>query len=205
MAMHRSGILFVISAPSGAGKTTLCDNLRATQRFVYSVSCTTRAPRKGETNGQDYHFLAPDLFKKRVDEGFFIEHATVHGNSYGTPLEPIKHALSQGRDVLLDIDVQGARQIRSQPDLLIGRSLVDVFLMTETFAILEKRLHKRGTDDEVTIQRRLAGAREEMSHWQEYAYVILSASAQDDVDKFNAIYQAELYRTSRITLDLEAV
>ncbi|MDD2709349.1 MAG: guanylate kinase [Verrucomicrobiae bacterium] len=199
--MKRSGILFVLSAPSGAGKTTLCDNIRRSKDFIYSISCTTRAPRRGEEQGKDYDFIQPAEFQQRVERGYFLEHATVHGNRYGTPLQAVKEALAGGSDILLDIDVQGAEQIRSNGDELIRASLVDVFLMPPTFEELEKRLRKRATDDEATIERRLAAARGEMKHWREYRYVILSASMEEDLNKFRAVISAERYRTGRLTLD----
>ena len=198
--MQRTGILFVVSAPSGAGKTTLCDSLRMTPDFVYSISCTTRPPRHGEVDGEDYWFIDEAVFEKRVKEGFFLEHATVHGKRYGTPIQPIKDALARGQDILLDIDVQGADQIRANEDRAICSALVGVFLMTATFAELERRLRKRATDDEAAIQNRLSVARQEMSHWKKYDYVILSGSMEEDLTKFRAVMKAESYRTSRLTL-----
>lgn len=199
--MHRSGILFIVSGPSGAGKSTLHDYLQKTEDFFYSISCTTRPPRQGEKDGEDYFFIDEALFQQRVRDSYFLEYATVHGYSYGTPLQPIKEALGKGRDILLDIDVQGAKQIRGNPDPIIGVALVDVFLMTQTLTELERRLRKRATDNEQTILRRLAAAREEMSHWREYRYVIFSGLAEEDVRKFRAIMEAERYRTSRLQLD----
>lgn len=198
--MQRSGILFVVSAPSGAGKTTLCDAMRRTPDFFYSVSCTTRPPRKGEVNGKDYHFIDEPLFQKRAQAGFFLEHARVHGHYYGTPIQPIKDALARGLDILLDIDVQGAQQIRQSPDSAIQAALTDVFMMTLTIGELERRLRKRGTDGEETIRRRLAAARKEMSHWREYDYVIFSSSVEEDLEKFRSIVKAERYRCSRLSI-----
>ena len=199
--MQRSGILFVLSAPSGAGKTTLCDSLRKTPDFFYSVSCATRPPRRGEEDGKDYHFISEEEFQSRIKRNYFLENATVHGFRYGTPVQAVKDALTRGLDILLDIDVQGAKQIRTNTDAAICSARVDVFLMPPTFAELERRLRKRATDNETTIQRRLAAAREEMSHWREYDYVVLSSSVEEDVQKFRAIVKAERYRTSRLTLD----
>ncbi len=199
--MQRNGILFVLSAPSGAGKTTLCASLRKTPDFFYSVSCTTRPPRKGEEDGKDYFFLSEDEFQRRIAQGYFLENARVHGHRYGTPLHAVRESLAKGLDILLDIDVQGARQIRSNTDATISVSLVDVFLMPPTFGELDRRLRKRATDDETAIQRRLAAAREEMSHWREYHYVILSGSVEEDAQKFRAIVKAERYRASRLTLE----
>ena len=199
--MRRTGILFILSAPSGAGKTTLCNRLRARNEFVYSVSCTTRKPRTGEVNGKDYLFVDEATFKTRVKEGFFIEHAEVHGNFYGTPLQPIKDAMAAGKDVLLDIDVQGGQQIRSHADPAIQKALVDVFLMTETVQELERRLRKRATDDEATIQKRLVNSKKEMAFWNQYRYVVLSSSAEEDEVRFRHIVEAERMRTARTILE----
>ena len=199
--MKRSGILFVISAPSGAGKTTLCDHLRKTDDFKYSISCTTRPPRRDEKDGKDYFFMSEALLQEKLGKGYFLEHASVHGHHYGTPIQPIKDSLANGLDILLNIDVHGARQIRDHSDPTIRSALVDIFLMPPTFAELEKRLRKRATDDEKIIRERLVAAREEMSHWRQYDYVILSGSTEEDVQKFRVIVKAERYRTSRLTLE----
>jgi guanylate kinase len=201
--MHRSGILFIISGPSGGGKTTLCDRLGASGEFTYSVSCTTRAPRKGEVDGKDYFFLDVDTFQKRIEQKFFLEHAVVHGNHYGTPITPIKDAVAKGKDLLLAIDVQGAAQVRLIQDHEIQNSLIQVFITPPTFAELERRLRKRATDDEATIQRRLTNARAEMSHWSQYDYVIFSGTPEEDERRFRSIYEAERYRTSRMELEIK--
>lgn len=197
---RRQGILFVISAPSGTGKSTLCGNLRATPDFIYSVSCTTRSPRPGETDGADYHFLTIEQFESRIKAGEMLEYAKVHKNYYGTLLAPVKKSLEEGTDVLLDIDVQGASTIRSCGDALIRSSLVDVFIMPPTFEELERRLRKRGTESEEQIRLRLDRAREEMRNWRLYRYTILSGSMEEDLIKFRAIMRAERYLSSRLTL-----
>src|SRR6202158_938068 len=129
----RYGILFVLSAPSGAGKTTLVDALRKTSEFVYSVSCTTRPARAGEVEGEDYRFLAETEFNARAKVGEFLEHATVHGHRYGTLLKPIAENLTNGRDVLIDIDTQGAANIRNSKDEFIREALADIFLLHTDF------------------------------------------------------------------------
>lgn len=197
---RRQGILFVISAPSGTGKSTLCGNLRATPDFIYSVSCTTRPPRPGETDGTDYHFMTTEQFEARIKAGEMLEYAKVHQNYYGTLLAPVKEALSEGTDVLLDIDVQGASAIRSCGDALIRSSLVDVFIMPPTIDELERRLRKRGTESEEQIRMRLDRGREEMRNWRLYRYTILSGSMEEDLTKFRAIMRAERYLSSRLTL-----
>jgi guanylate kinase len=198
---RRQGILFVISAPSGTGKTTLCENLRATPDFIYSVSCTTRPPRAGEVNGVDYHFLQPEDFQHRIERGEMLEYALVHGNYYGTLKETVKEALEQGTDVLLDIDVQGAMTIRKTDDAMLRDSLVDVFIMPPTIEELEKRLRKRGTETEEQVQQRLSTGREESKLWRLYKYTILSGSMEEDLTKFRAIMRAERYLSRRLELN----
>ena len=198
---RRQGILFVISAPSGTGKTTLCENLRATPDFIYSVSCTTRPPRAGEVDGTDYHFLSREDFLSRAQRGEMLEYAEVHGNYYGTLKATVKEAMAHGTDVLLDIDVQGATAIRKSDDPTIRDSLVDVFIMPPTIEELEKRLRKRGTETEEQMQRRLATGREESKLWRLYKYTILSGSMEEDLTKFRAIMRAERYLSRRLELN----
>ena len=198
---RRQGILFVISAPSGTGKSTLCESLRATPDFIYSISCTTRAPRKGEENGVDYHFLSREDFQQRIDRGEMLEFAEVHGNYYGTLKETVKEALEQGTDVLLDIDVQGAAAIRKIEDPMVRDSLVDVFIMPPTIDELERRLRKRGTETEEQVQQRLETGREESKLWRLYRYTILSGSMEEDLTKFRAIMRAERYLSRRLELN----
>jgi guanylate kinase len=198
---RRQGILFVISAPSGTGKTTLCENLRATPDFIYSVSCTTRPPRAGEEDGVDYHFLSQDDFSQRIERGEMLEYARVHGNYYGTLKATVKEALEQGTDVLLDIDVQGAMTIRKTDDAMVRESLVDVFIMPPTIEELERRLRKRGTETEEQVQQRLQTGREESKLWRLYKYTILSGSMEEDLTKFRAIMRAERYLSRRLELN----
>jgi guanylate kinase len=200
---RRQGILFVVSAPSGTGKTTLCENLRATPDFIYSVSCTTRSPRPGEENGIDYHFLTKEKFVHMIEQGEMLEYALVHGNYYGTLKGTVKEALEQGTDVLLDIDVQGAMTIRKTDDVMVRDSLVDVFIMPPTPEELEKRLRKRGTETEEQVQLRLATGREESKLWQLYKYTILSGSMEEDLTKFRAIMRAERYLSRRLELSTD--
>ena len=198
---RRQGILFVISAPSGTGKTTLCENLRATPDFIYSVSCTTRAPRPGEVDGVDYHFLKRKDFLGRIERGAMLEYALVHDNYYGTLKATVKNALEQGTDVVLDIDVQGAATIRKTDEAMVRDSLVDVFIMPPTIEELEKRLRKRGTETEEQLQHRLRTGREESKLWRLYKYTILSGSMEEDLTKFRAIMRAERYLSRRLELN----
>src|SRR6266513_3369877 len=151
----RYGILFVISAPSGAGKTTLVDALRQTPNFLDSVSCTTRAPRAGEIEGEDYQFLPDSDFRARVAAGDFLEHAQVHGDFYGTLRGPLIDNLKSGIDVLIDIDTQGAATIRNCDDPIIREALADVFIMPPDLEELRRRLVKRGTETPEQIESRL--------------------------------------------------
>ncbi len=197
---RRRGILFVVAAPSGTGKSTLCDNLRHTPDFIYSVSCTTRQPRPGEVNGEDYHFLSRAEFEAKLAANAFLEHAEVHGNYYGTLQATVMAALDEGTDVLLDIDAQGAQSIRTNADALLRDSLVDVFIMPPSPEELERRLRKRGTEAEAEVQRRLRNGSQEMTRWHEFKYTILSGSTEEDLGKFRAIMKAERYVSKRLTL-----
>lgn len=198
MAISREGVLLVLSAPSGAGKSTLIQRARAEGGFAYSVSCTTRLPRPGEKDGEAYWFLSEAAFEERVAAGDFLEHAVVHGHRYGTPLAFVRENLAAGHDLLLDVDVQGAEQIRACPDPAVRRALATVFLTTPTFAELERRLRARGADSEETIRRRLRNAEGEMARWRAYDYAILSGTPDEDERALRAILEAERRRVARI-------
>ncbi len=194
----RYGILFVISAPSGAGKSTICDALRQTPDFVYSVSCTTRTPRAGEIEGEDYQFLTEANFQARVKAGDFLEHAQVHEHYYGTLRQPLLANLKKGIDVLIDIDTQGAAAIRDCGDEFIRRALSDVFIMPPNLEELRRRLTKRGTETPEQIELRLSNAAREMKLWRDYRYTIISQSMEEDLLKFRHIIGAERYLSSRL-------
>src|SRR5881227_145926 len=194
----RRGILFVISAPSGAGKTTLVEAIRKTPNLFYSVSCTTRTPRAGEIDGEDYQFLSDADFRERADKGNFLEHAQVHGDRYGTLREPVVTNLKNGRNVLIDIDTQGAAVIRNCGDPLIRDALADVFIMPPDLEELRKRLLNRGTETVEQIDLRLATAAREMEHWRDYRYTIISGSMEEDLRRFRQIMEAEGYLSRRL-------
>jgi len=194
----RRGILFVISAPSGAGKTTLVEALRQNPNLFYSVSCTTRAPRSGEINGEHYQFLSDADFHARLEAGDFLEHAQVHGDFYGTLREPVLTNLNNGVDVLIDIDTQGAATIRNCDDSIIRQALTDVFIMQPDLDELRRRLRKRGTENEEQIKRRLETATREMELWRDYRYTIISGSVEEDLQKFLRIMAAESYLSRRL-------
>ena len=195
---NRRGILFVISAPSGAGKTTLVEALRQNPNLFYSVSCTTRAPRSGEINGEHYQFLSDTDFHAKLEAGDFLEHAEVHGDFYGTLREPVLTNLNDGVDVLIDIDTQGTATIRNCDDSIIRQALTDVFIMPPDLDELRRRLRKRGTETEEQIKRRLETATREMELWRDYRYTIISGSVEEDLQKFLQIMAAESYLSRRL-------
>jgi guanylate kinase len=198
--MNRSGILFLISAPSGGGKSTLLKLLSENPDFTYSVSCTTRAPRPGEEDGRDYHFLSVAEFERRIAAGEFIEHAQVHGNFYGTLRRPILDSMDSGLDVMMDVDIQGAARIRADADARLQAALVDIFLMPPSLDEVRRRLLKRGTETPGQLEVRLRNAETEMAQWKNYRYTILSGTPMQDFENFRAIMQAERMRSSRMVV-----
>ena len=200
MEFRRRGILFVVSAPSGAGKSTLLNALRPGADFVYSVSCTTRPPRPGEIDGEDYHFLTAEDFARKLAAGEFLESAEVHGNHYGTRRAAVVEQLAAGVDVLIDIDVQGARMIRSDANAEIRASIADIFMMPPSLDELRHRLVKRGTETPEQIEMRLTNAATEMEAWRDYRYTLISGSVEEDLQKFRAIMRAERYLSRRMIL-----
>jgi guanylate kinase len=199
MKFSRHGILFVISAPSGAGKTTVVQALRKTGRFYYSVSCTTRAPRGGEIDGTHYHFLSHADFLAKLEAGDFLEHAQVHGDYYGTLREPVLSNLKNGVDVLIDIDTQGAATIRNFDDPIVRQALADIFIMPPDVEELRGRLMKRGTETAQQIESRLATAMREMELWRDYRYTIVSGSVEEDLGNVRNIMSAEMFLSRRLT------
>ena len=197
-----SPLLVLISAPSGGGKTTLCQQLLSVRpQMSRAVTCTTRPPRPGERHEIDYYFLDATAFLKRVQAGHFLEHATVFGNSYGTLKSEVLSKLRQGKDVLLNVDVQGAATIRlraeEEPEL--KRALVSVFLTPASMEILEQRLRTRGTDSPSAIAKRLSVARQEIAQWKNFDYLIISTSIQEDLRRMVSIIEAECMRPARLT------
>ncbi len=195
----RKGILLLLSGPAGSGKSTLLRRALSEDRnLVFSISCTTRSPREGETDGQDYHFLSDDEFSKRVENNEFLEHAEVHKWRYGTLSNAVVDILNKGKDVIMDIDVQGADQVRSSKDPVISDALVDVFLTTSDTTELEKRLRGRDSEDEDTFQLRMQTAVDEIKRWRDYTYCILSGNHEEDFKILSSILAAERMRVSRM-------
>jgi len=176
----RRGLLIILSSPSGAGKSTLARRLRDWDpEIVFSVSATTRAPRPGEVDGREYHFTSPEAFKRMVAEGGMLEHAHVFGNFYGSPKAPVEEAIGAGRDVLFDIDWQGAQQIRNSS---LAPHTLSIFLLPPSIAELKRRLEDRGQDDAEVIARRMQKSWDEISHWDAYDFVLVN----DDLDATEA-------------------
>ena len=197
---QRIPLLVLISAPSGAGKTTLCRNLLAKHsEFTRVITCTTRAPRPGEHDGVDYYFLSPQAFDARLKAGEFLEYATVFGNSYGTLRSEVLAKLRAGRDVLLNIDVQGAASVRvhAQGDPELSAALVTVFLTPPSFAELESRLRNRGTESLEVLEHRLGVARKEIACWVDFQYLLTSGSMAEDLRRLEVIIEAERLRRGR--------
>ena len=199
---RRRGTLVVVSAPSGAGKTTLCREVRLRlPDLAYSVSVTTRPPRAGELGGVDFAFVSEAAFRDMLVRGEFAEWATVHGNLYGTRARVLDEALGAGRDVLLDIDTQGAEQLRGRyPEAVL------VFIVAPSMRDLELRLRERKSDAEAEIARRLARARQEIALWRRYDYLVVNRDVKEALEQLASIIQAERCRASRLKLtfpDLE--
>jgi guanylate kinase len=204
-ALATTPLLIVISAPSGGGKTTLCQQLLARHpEMTRAVTCTTRPPRAGEIDGRDYYFIDNDEFSRRIEAGSFLEHALVHDQSYGTPKPEVLDKLREGRDVLLNIDVQGADTVcgRAAADADLRHALVTVFLTPATLRELEERLRRRGTDSPAQLEKRLGVARHEIGQWTKFQYLILSTTIAEDLRRMEAIIEAERMRVGRAQFTL---
>jgi guanylate kinase len=195
------GLLIVISAPSGTGKTTLCHMLlKEFKDLEFSISYTTRKPREGEVNGKDYFFVNKETFQKMIDEGDFLEWAEVYGNFYGTSKSQILRALNEGKDILLDIDTQGALNVKENfPEAVL------IFILPPSLEELERRLRNRGTDDEETIKKRLRIAREEIKKALLYDYLIINDNLEVAFEKLKSIITAEKCKTERLKDEIQKV
>lgn len=192
--IKRRGIMLVLSSPSGAGKTTIAKKLLELEpELAPSISVTTRPPRPGEMNGQDYIFVTPGQFNEMIQKGELLEHAEVFGYSYGTPKKRALDTLISGKDIIFDIDWQGTQQLAQ-----IARSdLISVFILPPSTEELERRLKNRAQDEESVVERRMAEAATEMSHWAEYDYVIVNRDLTLSVAQIQAILTAERLRRTR--------
>ncbi|MFN7399411.1 MAG: guanylate kinase [Sandaracinobacter sp.] len=191
----RRGLMLVLSSPSGAGKTTMSKRLLANDPQIgMSVSATTRPPRVGEIEGQDYHFVSQDQFDHMVTMGQFLEWATVFGNRYGTPRGPVETALAEGRDILFDIDWQGTQQLRQSQ---AGGDLVSIFLLPPSLEELEQRLKTRAADSEEVITQRMRRAADEISHWAEYDYILVNDDPGQCLHEIRSILTTERLRRER--------
>ena len=188
----RRGLLIILSSPSGAGKSTLARRLMGWDpTLTFSISATTRAPREGEVDGRDYHFLSEARFKQMVAEGAMLEHAHVFGNFYGSPAAPVRAAIESGRDVLFDVDWQGAQQIRNSE---LGRHTLSVFILPPSIPELQRRLIERGQDSPEVIGRRMQKSWDEISHWDGYDYVLVNDDLDRTEDRLRTIVTAERLR-----------
>ena len=193
--MARRGLLVILSSPSGAGKSTLAKRLMAwDDTLSFSVSATTRAPRAGEVDGSDYHFVDEPAFRKLVDDRGMLEHARVFGNYYGRPKAPVQKAIEAGRDVLFDVDWQGAQQI-SNSDL--QDAVLSIFILPPSITELHRRLVGRGQDDAETITKRMQKSWDEISHWDGYDYVLVNDDLDATEDKLRTIISAERLRRAQ--------
>lgn len=201
MSIKRNGMVLILSGPSGSGKSTLYKKaLQTVGGFEFSVSCTTRQPREGEEDGVDYHFVTRERFGELLAQEAFAEHAEVHGNFYGTLKSELISRMERGMDVLLDIDVQGAMQLRTlcEKESFFADSCVFVFVMPPSYTELEKRLRGRGSETEESLARRLKNARTEMDFWNRYDYVILNDDLDRAVARFTALIESQRLAVKRI-------
>ena len=185
--MKKKGMIIIVSAPSGAGKTSICDALiKSDKNIVYSVSTTTREPRKGEKNGREYYFTDDGTFKKMVKKNLFVEWAKVHDHFYGTSKKVLEQTINKGKDILLDIDVQGAVKIKKQ-----YKDALMIFITTPTLKILKERLIKRNKDSMDVIKTRLENAKKELTYLPKYDYLILNDKLDESIEKAKSVICAE--------------
>lgn len=191
---QRRGVMLILSSPSGAGKTSIGKGLLARDpKIKSSVSVTTRPPRAGEVDGEDYFFISQEEFQRRLDQDEFLEYANVFGHRYGTPKAQVEAYLSEGKDVLFDIDWQGTQQIKQ----MARRDVASIFILPPSIEELRRRLTGRGLDSPEIIEKRMAAAAGEMSHWAEYDYIVINRDLEASIQKIHNILYADRLRRSR--------
>ena len=205
--IKRLGIALIVSGPSGSGKSSISrEVMKRHPEVAFSISCTTRPPRSGERNAVEYHFLSVEEFRKKIEAGEFIEYAQVHGNFYGTLKSEVEKRVTQGIDVILDIDVQGAAKVHElcRESEIFRDAAEFVFVAPPSHAELERRLRGRGTDAEEVILKRLENSKLEISHWREYSYLLINDEFEEAVRKFDALLAAFRMSTKRWKEEINA-
>jgi len=200
--MKRSGVILVLSGPSGAGKSTACNVIiEEDNNLAFSVSCTTRQPREGEVDGVHYNFITKEVFLKKVDNNEFVEWAEVHGNYYGTLISEVLGKAKEGKDVLLDIDVQGARLMRKacESDAELASCVEYVFAAPPSFEELERRLRGRGTETDDSLQRRLTNAKGELEAWAEYEHLLMLDTPEQGQNDLRSLLTTLRNKSKRLT------
>ena len=193
--VREKGLLIILSSPSGAGKSTLAQRIKSwDENCVFSISATTRKPRKGEQNGKDYYFISEDEFHKKVSNSEMLEHAEVFGNLYGSPITPVLSSIDNGNDVLFDVDWQGSQQIKNSR---LSEFVLSIFILPPSIKELESRLKLRNQDSDEVISNRMAKSVEEISHWPEYDYVLVNDDIDETEEKLKTIINAERLRLSQ--------
>ena len=195
MILSEKGILVILSSPSGAGKTSIARALvEGNENFLFSVSATTRKSRPGELNGREYHFLTVDEFRQKINDGQFLEHAKVFGNLYGTPLQAVRDSISQGKDLIFDVDWQGGKQIRTSS---LSKFVISIFILPPSIKELHERLMKRAQDSSDIVKNRMRKSIDEIMHWKEYDYVIVNRDFDKTLTEVKSIIVSEKLRRVR--------
>ena len=195
MGVSKKGILVILSSPSGAGKTSIARALvEGNENFLFSVSATTRKSRPGEVDGKEYHFLTVDQFRQKINDGQFLEHAKVFGNLYGTPLKAVRDSISQGQNVIFDVDWQGGKQIRSSA---LSKFVISIFILPPSIKELHERLMNRAQDSSETVKDRMRKSIDEIMHWKEYDYVIVNRDFDKTLREVESIIISEKLRRVR--------
>ena len=193
--LSEKGILAILSSPSGAGKTSIARALvEGNENFLFSVSATTRKSRPGELNGREYHFLTVDEFRQKINDGQFLEHAKVFGNLYGTPLQAVRDSISQGKDLIFDVDWQGGKQIRNSS---LSKFVISIFILPPSIKELHERLMKRAQDSSDIVKNRMRKSIDEIMHWKEYDYVIVNRDFDKTLNEVKSIIVSEKLRRFR--------